>query len=188
MTYPYEVNSKNGFSRYDITGDTMAGRETKTNLTDAQGNLTQGKGEGYARFHQALTDAQDKGLNHFVSDKQVSQDATRLWAKAVREGYPVERNPDAIWQRGPDRGRGPTKDLVTPDGSPVFTLDLRKPVLPNKTFGPNDQPPFGPDNETYRQNQSDIWDDKMRNQMNMTWEDYQKYMAGKKGDFPYDRE
>ena len=72
-----------------------------------------GKGEGTQRHIAMITEAEKRGLTA-ASDKSVSPDAAKLYAKLKKQGYEVTQNPSEI---NPETG-----NLVSTTGQPVFEV------------------------------------------------------------------
>jgi hypothetical protein len=73
----------------------------------------QGKGHASALYQHAADTALENG-GTFTSDEKVNEAAARRWADLHNKGYDVQKNPNATMTAN--------KGLVTPDGSPVFSV------------------------------------------------------------------
>ena len=79
----------------------------------------QRQGYGGVLYQHAADTALARG-GSLTSDSKVSESAGRRWAELGRQGYDVQRNPAAR----PTADRG----LITPDGSPAFSISRKVPL------------------------------------------------------------
>ena len=106
----------------------------------------QRQGYGGVLYQHAADTALARG-GSLTSDSKVSESAGRRWAELGRQGYDVQKNPAAR----PTADRG----LITPDGSPAFSIS-RKVPLGQRIPGQRGSFSFQNDNAINRQGARDV--------------------------------
>ena len=92
--------------KYDLPGGAQG--EMKANIMDDTMSVwgssipegMRGQGNGTAMYKAALDWAQKNGIKSVQSDATITRDAERVYEALARQGYNVERNPDAYFSQG----------------------------------------------------------------------------------------
>lgn len=116
-----EFRYGDGHLTFRVNGDTV--EIDKAFIEDA----FRGRGiMGASAYSRLAKWADERGLK-LASDGSLSPEAQRVWSRLEQAGYQIERNPEARleWD-GPEQfadSPDPAKaNIVTPDGSPVYTI------------------------------------------------------------------